>query len=323
MATGILSKPPTKTATPAKVVAKKATTKAPVDTSLGAAPNDSYAKLNTSQNKSIDQVTGQDSALASTAQGLLPAVQAAATKGVDFSALPQAPVQGDYNTWVANNVKTQSDAYDANMAPSIAQQNQDFQQSMADRGIAVGDPEYVKEQQAQLNSQNQAKQNALATATANAGTQASQLFSTGTQSQQNALQLAETEQQQPLTEYNQLMANPNNLATANLQYSNQSQITGQQTAAQVAAAQAAASGQVAAAGETAAGMTGVASINANAYANPNNYQNTGGTYGQYVNTNIAAAGSLANAGPSYAAQVGGQIVGTGAGVLGGYAIANA
>jgi hypothetical protein len=192
--TGITSKPPAKSSPKGKTASGPATAKGD--------PN------------SINKTRmGQDAALANTATGLQAGIANTYSQPMDWSKAPAAPVTGDYNSWVQSQMGNYNNAYDSRMKPVEQQQNDDFEQQMANRGIPMGSDLYNKQKQQLQQSQSDARTQAYASGQGQATQDATSLFGVGTQAHQNSISDMLAQRGQGLNDYNQLNAAQSGLAT--------------------------------------------------------------------------------------------------------------
>lgn len=223
MAKGILTKPPATTkvrVSPGvyKDVPVKASVK-PAAKKKGKGGPANYQGLTKDQSAVINQRQGQDLQLGDYAGGQMQGIQDAYSQPFDWNQGPAAPVTGDYNQWVNQQMGNYNSAYDSRMKPVEAQQNDDFEQQMANRGIPMGSQLYNQQKQQLLQSQNDARTQAYASGQGQAVSSAQGLFNVGTQAHGNALSEAMSKRNMPLNEYNQIMAAQSGQGAQNLAYS--------------------------------------------------------------------------------------------------------
>lgn len=80
---------------------------------------------------------------------------------VDLNTLPAMPNPSDYEAMRQKAYDSVMSQFDRTMAPEIARQQQSFEQTMADKGIARGSEAWNREYEAMQNAQNNARQNAM------------------------------------------------------------------------------------------------------------------------------------------------------------------
>lgn len=278
--------------------------------------NQNYTGLNPDQNTLVNQRTVGDTQLGSAANNSLGSAVQNYSQPLDYSKLPSAPVTGDYNNWVQSQMQNYDSAYDARMKPVESQQNEDFEQQMANRGIPMGSDLY-NQQKAQLQqSQGDNRTQAYASDQGQAVAGASQLFDVGTQARSNALGEATQQRNAPLNDYNQLLAAQSPMAMQNLAYSQTLGSQNNQTTDSIKASQQGYHG-------SGGGSSGAAGLGG--------YQGTGMSFQDYLNAQNQSKLALQQGlntlnppptTPSYGAQIGGSILGTGLGILGSYAVKN-
>lgn len=271
---------------------------------------DKFKGLTGSQNKLINQRQGSDIALGNFANTLTPDIYSNFSQDFDWNALPTSPVSGDFNDWRQQQIDQTYGDYTKRLDLQFKQEMNDFEQQMANRGIPMGSELYNQQKGLLQQRQSDARNSALTQAEQIAGQNASQFFNVGTTAQQNAYNMALNKKNMPLADYNALMASQSGMGTQNLGYSQNMTLQQQQLDAQKAmqAAQLAASMKMAGMNQ---GLGG--------------YNGTGMSYQDYLNTtnqsNLNYAQQMQNmqpSGPSYGAQIGGGILGVGAGILGSY-----
>jgi len=187
-----------------------------------------YAGLNADQNAAINQRNQADLALGNQANGMLPQIQDAYSQPFDWSQLPSAPVQGDFNNWRQGQIDSTYNDFSRRMDPQFAQQSEDFEQQMANRGIPVGSELYNKQKQQMQQSQNDARSSALVQAQGLAGQNAGQFFDIGTQARSGALNEGLMRRGMPLADYQSLMGARSGFDAANLGYSQTKDLQTQQ-----------------------------------------------------------------------------------------------
>jgi hypothetical protein len=180
-----------------------------------------YQYLNKRQTKTINQTNTGDIGLGDTALKQMPGIEQSYSQPFDYAGGPQAPVTGDYNQWVNNQMGTYANAYDQRMNPNFQQEAEDFEQQMANRGIPVGSELYNQQKQLMKQSQNDARTQAFASGQQNAISGASSLFNVGTQARGNYITEGLQQRNQALSDYSNLMGARSQMPMQNLQYSQQ------------------------------------------------------------------------------------------------------
>lgn len=257
-------------------------------------PKAKYTGLNASQNQSINQRTGADISLGQYGNELLPRAWESYSKPFDWNALPSAPVQGDFNDWRQGQIDSTYNDFTRRMDPQFAKETQDFEQQMANRGIPVGSELYNSQKQQLVQQQNDARNSALVSAQGLAGQNANQFFDIGTQARSGALSEGLTARDMPLSEFNKLYASRSPMDMQNLQYSQNQSLQNSQYHPPV-------------------------------FGPQDPYQGFGSAQNFWAaqdardraNQQWAWANQPKQKGPSYAAQIGGGILGTAAGIGGG------
>lgn len=199
---GILSKPPAK----------------PKPKGKGAPKAQNLKGLTGDQNQAINDRQSQDASLQGIAGGQLGAIQGAYSQPFDWNQGPASPITGDYKGWVDSQMQNYNSAFDKRMAPIEKQQNDDFEQMMANRGIPVGSNLYNQQKSQLLQSQNDARTQAYASGQGQAIQGAESLFNVGTQAHGNAISEAMSKRNMPLNEYNMINAAQSPMMMQNLGY---------------------------------------------------------------------------------------------------------
>lgn len=201
------------------------------------------------QYAAIRQRERMDLSLGDYGQGMLPQIEKSYSQPFDWGALPEweqgpdwenlpdAPVQGDYNQWREEQINQSMAEFDAQMQPQFEQDQERFRQQMYNRGIPEGSEQYNKLYDQMVKSQSEARNSYLQSAREGAASDAAQFFSIGNQARQGAIgegmqrygfgsqvrgdQLNEQMMMRnnPLNEYNQLMAARSPYDMQNLMYS--------------------------------------------------------------------------------------------------------
>lgn len=178
--------------------------------------------LNAQDKQMIKQRQGQDKQLQQTAGGLLPQIQEKYSTPFDFQKYQNmAPVQGDYQGWIDQQMGNYNKAFDERMNPQFQQQMNEFDQQAANKGWTPGSEVYDKQKQLMLQSQNDARTQAYAQNQGQAIQGASSLFNVGSQAQQNAYGMGQAEYNAPLNNYNNLNAAQSPMMMQNLAYGQQ------------------------------------------------------------------------------------------------------
>lgn len=183
---------------------------------------------------------------------------------IDWSGVPQGPVSGDFNNWRQQQIDATYSDFSRRMEPQFKQQENDFQQQMANRGIPVGSDLYNRQLKQLQDSQADQRNAAMVQAQGIAGQNAQQFagvgFQANSQGMQNALSRWDVGNQQydnrfgdasrmydaqlgarsnrindymmqrgmPLYDYNQLRAAQSPLGMQNMQYSQSKDLANQQ-----------------------------------------------------------------------------------------------
>jgi len=184
--------------------------------------------LNRMQERALRQQERQDVNLGGTAGGLLPEIGASYEQPFDFSALPSAPVSGDFSDWRNQQIQQSYNLFSKRQEPQFQQQQQDLEQQLYNRGIPVGSELYNNQMQQLQRQQEDARQSAMVNAQGIAGQNAGQFFDIGTQARGNALSEGLLQRNMPLNEYAALMGARSGLAGQNLAYSQERGLTGLQ-----------------------------------------------------------------------------------------------
>lgn len=153
----------------------------------------------------LTQRTQGDAALGQAANAMTDQINQNYSQPFDFQKYnDMAPVQGDYQNWVNTQMGNYNNAYDQRMNPVNAQQSQDFEQEMANRGIPMGSTLYNQQKELMMQGQNDARTQAYASGQGQAIQGAQGLFNVGSQAQQNAYNMGQAQRNQPLTDYSNL-----------------------------------------------------------------------------------------------------------------------
>lgn len=222
MGAGILNSPPKKTA--AQIAAGRQKTIARREQLKKEAAPQGLKGLTKGQNANINQAQGFDNRLGEVAGQQFDRINQNFQQPFDYSQLPSAPVTGDYNNWVNSQMQNYNNAFDQRMNPVFKQQNEDFEQQMANRGIPMGSELYNQEKNRMAQSQNDARTQAYASGQGQAIQGAQGLFNVGTQARGNALNEAMQQRYQPLADYNALMGARSGMDEQNLGFSQQMQL---------------------------------------------------------------------------------------------------
>lgn len=205
-------------------------------------PNAGLPNLTRKQNQVLGQTQDQDLSIGKAAGKMLPGAEAAYANPFDYGKYEQMmPVQGDFNAWRDQQVQAGNQAFDARFNPQAQQETEDFEQSMANKGIPMGSKLYDQEKTRMEQRQGDAKQQAYFQNLQNAGQNAQQFFDIGNTSEQNKYNMAQTARNAPITEYATMKGLQTGQQNQNLQYSQQQAMQDSQNAAQIKAAQIAAS----------------------------------------------------------------------------------
>lgn len=205
--------------------------------------------LTKGQNKAINLRQEADIGLSGQANQMLPGVYDAYSQPFDWNSLPQQPGQldwqnmpdapgmDDYNSWVDSQMQQYNQAYDASVADNIAQENENFEQQMANQGIPMGSEKYNREkdriekrqafdrQQAYAANQGQAVNSAMSMFGAGqqnrnrAVGEGITQFDVGNQVYDRALQNSMAQRNLPLSEFNSMYGAVSGMPLQNLGYS--------------------------------------------------------------------------------------------------------
>jgi hypothetical protein len=172
------------------------------------------------QNEVINNIQEGDLQLGDTANQMLPQVNQSFEQPFDWGKYEaMAPVQGDYNNWVNQQMQNYNSAFDSRMNPVFSQQTESFEQKMANRGIPMGSELYNREKSRMEQAQNDARTQAYAANQGQAIQGARSLFDVGSQAQQNALGLGQAARYGSLNDYSALRGAQSGMAGQNLGFS--------------------------------------------------------------------------------------------------------
>lgn len=183
--------------------------------------------LNKKQRVAITQRQQSDIGLGRVAGGLMPQVEQSYSQPFDWSQLPSAPVQGDFNNWRQQQIDSTYNDFSSRMDPQFEREQASFRQRMLNEGIQPGSRRYETELQQLTRAQNDARQSALVGAQGVAGQNAQQFYNIGTDARGNALNEAFTKRNLPLNEMNMLYAGQSPMSMQNLSYSQQKTLQSQ------------------------------------------------------------------------------------------------
>lgn len=252
--------------------------------------------ISPTENKLINQTQGQDLTLGNAANQQLGNVQEnfqqpfnwnefQSVNQPNWNNVPQGPVSGDYNQWRKEQIDLSAKDFEDRVAPVFAQQRDDFEQQMSNRGIPMGSELYNRQLEQLQQQQEGQRQNNLVAAMNQAGSNASQFANVGFQAHDQGMgdqqtyynqQVAERNRQtgealgqryQPLNEFQMLRGAQSPQQLAALQYYQQMQQGNQ-------------------AGNFALQAKRMGGGGA-APSDPNNYNNTGMSYQDYAAFNMA------------------------------------
>lgn len=306
-AQGILSKPQK---TPAELKARKEAEAA--NRAAKKAGQGGLKGLNPNQQQMIQGQEQQDLALQGQAGAMLPSIQQSMSQPFDWSQLPTGPVQGDFNNWRQQQIDATNNEFSSRMDPVFKQQEDDLAQQLYNQGNAPGSPKYEQQMKALRESQNAARSSNLVQAQQLAGQNAGQFFDIGTQARGNALSEGLMARNMPLNDYNALRGSQSGMMMQNLGYGQGLSLQNDDQANQRWMMQHAPRG---------GGGGGV-----DPYKGFGSYQGLAGFEDARQRANAEYQMQLqqqyAPKQPSYGAQLGGSLLGIGAGLLGGYAGSN-
>lgn len=271
----------------------------------GSGGGQSFDGLSAGQNKVINQRNRADASLGRTAnQTILPRVNEAYANEFDWSQLPTGPVQGDFNNWRQSQIDATYEDFNRRFEPQFSKQAESFEQDMYNRGIPVGSELYNQQKQLMQQGQQDARSSALVQAQGLAGQNAQQFFDIGTQARGNALNEGMLQRNMPLSEFNALSSAQSPMMMANLGYAQQRGLNQQQ--GDIARSMPRGGG-----GDPYGGFGSTEAL----WAAQDARQRANQAW-QWANQPKAPSG------PSVGAQIGGQVLGTGFGILGNYASQN-
>lgn len=162
-----------------------------------------YAQLNDQQSQVINNINRADVGLSDYNLGQMPGVFDAYSQPFDQSQLPTSPwAQGqtieDMNTEYYDKALGN---YDRSMQDQYKQQDQEFEQSMLNRGIPLGSNLYNKLKAETAKTRDSARQNAMDSAYFNAGQNATTFNNLATNNFQNAYGFQQDMRNMPASEY--------------------------------------------------------------------------------------------------------------------------
>lgn len=160
-----------------------------------------YKGLTRPERRLIRGQQGQNKQIQQAAGNLLPQVEQAYSQPFDYSQLPSAPVQGDFNAWRQQQIDSTNAEFDRRNTEGFQKQDEELQQWAANTGNAPGSPAYNARQKLLLQSQNDARQSAQAQGMAMAGQNAEQFFNIGTTARGNQLAEGLQARNMPAQEY--------------------------------------------------------------------------------------------------------------------------
>lgn len=163
------------------------------------------AGLNRQQSNLVRARENRDLSIGNAADNLFQGVQDSLNQPFDWNALPQAPVQGDYDKWRQDQINSTYNDFTSRMNPQFKQQMDEFEQTMYNSGIPMGSDLYNREKSRLEQSQNDARSNALIQAQGIAGQNAGQFFDIGTTARGNAYNEAMAKRNMPLSDYQNLL----------------------------------------------------------------------------------------------------------------------
>ena len=189
--------------------------------------NDQFKGLTGTQNQIINQQQGSDLALGSFANSMTPKIWEQYSQAFDWGKGPQSPVGDDFQAWKEQQTQQGNQAFDNRFNPVFAQQSEEFEQQMANRGIPMGSQLYNQEKSRIEQGQNDARTQGYYQASQNAGQNAEQFFNIGNQARGNYLSEAFSQRNLPLNEFGMLQGAQSGMDMQNLGYSQQLGVQGQ------------------------------------------------------------------------------------------------
>lgn len=202
-----ISTPPPK----AKGKGKKGKGKGPKEQSLGG--------LTPEQNQAINLRQDADIGLSQFGNQMMPGIIDSYSQPFNWEGLPSAPVTGDYNAWVDEQMGNYNKAFDDRMNKVFDRDMESFEQRMANTGNPPGSPRYNMELEQLRQSQNDARTQAYAQNQGQAVQSAQSLFGIGSQARGNALNEGMMQRNMPLNEFNAIYGATSGMAGQNLGYS--------------------------------------------------------------------------------------------------------
>ena len=167
------------------------------------------------QNKQIQNFAGDT---------LLPQVQQSYSQPFDYSQLPSAPVQENFEQWRQQGIDSTNAEFDRRNTQAFQKQDEELQQWAANTGNPPGTPQYRERQKALLQSQNDARQSAQAQGMALAGQNAEQFFNIGTTAHGNAMNEMYQKRDRPAYEYGMMRGFTDPMNAQNVQFGQQGKL---------------------------------------------------------------------------------------------------
>lgn len=273
--------------------------------------------LTPEQEANIQQRTQQDYQLGQTAGGLLDDIGQQTQQPFDWGGLPEAPGQSNFEQWRQQQIDAGNAAFDARMNPIFQRKREDLEQWAYNTGNLPGSPQYKARSEALAQEENDARQQGYFQNLASSGQNAEQMFGLGNTARSNALQEALMARQMPLNEFNQLNAARSGFDAANLAYGQQYGLGQQQFGNERTLQQQQFRNQMALQQSAPRGGSDPFM----------GFGSAQGLWSAQDQRELARQKSLlelqrayAPKQPSYGAQLGGSILGTGLGLLGSYAM---
>lgn len=175
--------------------------------------------LTPGQNQLINQTQAQDYWLGEQGAGFRPAIEESFRQPFDWNSMPAAPVQGDYQGWVDEQMGNYNSAYDQRMDPVFKKQLAEFESDAYNKGWAPGSENYDREKKNLLASQNDARTQAYAQNQGQAVNSAGQLFNVGQQARGSAVAEGMQQRYQPFNEMQMFYGAQSPMGLQNLGYS--------------------------------------------------------------------------------------------------------
>lgn len=274
-----------------------------------------YAGLNDQQAAIINQTQGQDFSLGGYAQGQLGNIEQAYNQPFDWNGLPTQPVQGDFNNWRQEQIDANYDLYAQDMDPEFQRELLDFEETAMQRGWTPGSNVYEREKSRIESRQARDRQAAKTGAINLSGQTAGQFYDIGTAARGNALSEGMMQRNMPLNEFNALRDAQSGMGIQNLGYAQARGLADQAYQHQLGVIRNTPRGGGGGGGGSPALWQQYGFSSPMEYDAYKTQQARDNALWDYSNNPQYRQPSS----PSYGSQIGGQILGTGLGLLGMYA----